>query len=275
MSNITLDDRDLSVLASLRRGPATVEALADAGGHSPGFLRDRLPELADKGLVRETDPEGYELTPSGMRLLAAASGERDERIDTPEHVERRIEALDLPPDEEDAVRTAFTFLRYWGEATASEIRNGVYSEHPAGYGSADEWWEWLEGALASLPDVEPPGTGETWQYAGVPLSAEATADGRQQIEDAGAGGYGSVEEALERRELSEGEENAVGEGFAFLRECDDATEAELRDRLAAESPVDVSADERWAKLRDALAALPEIEPPGAEGGTWRYREPDE
>lgn len=186
MSNITLDDRDLAVLATIRRERATVETLAEALQYPPDDLRERLAELEDNDLLRpagsdsdsgfgsDSDPnfanaEEYELTPSGMRVLATSRpGSSDERIDTPAPVQRRLEASDLRPDEEDAVRGAFAFLRYWGEATDAEIVDGVHSEQPAGYPSGKRWWnDLVRDVLADLPGVENPDgadAGGRWRY---------------------------------------------------------------------------------------------------------------
>jgi predicted transcriptional regulator len=140
--SITIDDRDRAMLEPLRDGAADVESLARAADCSPGYARSRLPDLADNGLVRRADDAGtYAITDSGKRVVAGSpAGAMDDRIDTPPAVEERIESFDLRPDREEAVRNAFSFLRYWGEATASEIVDAVYPENLAGFESRDAWW---------------------------------------------------------------------------------------------------------------------------------------
>jgi len=68
------------------------------------------------------------------------------------------------------------YLREHGTARKSDFTGEVYPEHPAGYGSADGWWNALgtgsttadsKGALADVAGVEKPPSGRpTWTYTG-------------------------------------------------------------------------------------------------------------
>lgn len=179
MGTITLDEQDEAVLERLRQGDADVEALAESVNADVEYLDDRLPELADNGLVERVD-DAYALTDDGARALEATPiGAKDDRIDTPPAVEERIEAFDLRPDREDALRNAFSFLHYWGEASGTEVIDGVYSENPAGFESEREWWtECVRDRLAELPTIEAPGsTDGLWRYEGTPVVEERTDDG--------------------------------------------------------------------------------------------------
>jgi DNA-binding Lrp family transcriptional regulator len=278
MGTITLDDRDRAVLEHLREtDAAAVDALAEATGVDIDDLRDRLPELADNGLVGRTAADAYELTDDGMRTVEATPvGAKDDRIDTPQAVEERIDGFDLRPDREEAVRNAFSFLHYWGEAVGSEIVDGVYSEDPAGFESEVEWWDdFVRDRLAELPSVEPPGSDdEPWRYAGTPIVEKRTEDGRTAPP---ADGFErtSVKFALERLDLDDEERRAVRGAFDRLLVEGTVTESEFRGEVYPDREAGYGSVSEWLDdcLRPALEALPGVERIHEEGGAerWRYR----
>ena len=283
MGTITLDDRDRAVLERLRESDADAapDALADAADVDAGYLRERLPELADNGLVARTDGDAYELTDDGMRAVEATSvGAKDDRIDTPPAVEERIGSFGLRPDREEALRNAFSFLHYWGEATGSEIVDGVYTENPAGFESEPEWWTGLvRDRLAELPTVEPPASeGEPWRYADTPVVEKRTDDGRVAPRT-DVSERSSVRFALERLDLGTEERRAVRRAFDRLIAEGTVSASELQEEVYPDHEAGYgSADEWWeACLRPALEALPGVErQEGEEGeregeGRWRYR----
>lgn len=276
MGNITLDDRDRAVLERLCQGDADVETLAAAASCGAADLRERLPELADNGLVEQTDG-GYAVTDSGRRaILASPAGTRDNRIDTPPDVEERIESLDLRTDGEAAVRTAFTFLQYWGEAFGGEIVDAVYSENPAGFESREAWWEWVREHLEALPSVEPPrSTDRQWRYSGTPIVEKHTDDGRLVLEGS-ASSRSSARFALEHRDLDAGERTAVGAAFDLLVREGELTADEIENRAYPDHDAGYeSASEWWNDLvRPALESLPGVEQSdGAD--VLAYRQTDE
>lgn len=178
MVTITLDDRDEAVLERLRRDDTDVESLAESVGVDAEYLRDRLPELADNGLVERVDGEEYALTDHGTRAVAEPIELAAERMETPPDVDEHVRSLELRPDREAALRDAFSFLRYWGQAYGSEIVDAVYDETPAGYDSGRAWWDdCVRERLAALPSVEPPASDdEPWRYDG-PSVVEERSDG--------------------------------------------------------------------------------------------------
>lgn len=277
--NITLDARDEAVLRRLRRGDAAVGTLADATSCAPGYLRDRLHDLADNGLVRRVADDRYTITDSGRRAVSGTpAGAMDHRIDTPDAVESRLRSFDLRADREAAVRGAFAFLRYWGEALPAEILDAVYSETPAGYPTAEAWWaDLVADHLAALPFVDPGESWEdSWRYTGTPSVERDARDGRSGP----ATGPGptdpfplaSVRDALERRDVSDAERAAIRRAFATLAHegeasADTLQRAALRGADAgAESP-----GERWETVREGLDQLPGVERTGSGDG-WRYRQ---
>ena len=195
MTSNTLDELDRAVLESIADGRKTVDALETRFDAPRERLEERLAQLVENGLARSTAAEGYELTENGRRVMSATPrGTKDDRIDTPAQVDRAIEESDLPPDEAAAVRSAFSFLQYWGEATTAEILDATYSEAPAGYDAPRRWWdECVRDRLAGLPDVAQTGLETVGGGDGTPETsdgtreaddcAQETDDGRREIDD--------------------------------------------------------------------------------------------
>ncbi|SFS96988.1 hypothetical protein [Halostagnicola kamekurae] len=158
MSSNTLDALGRAILETLDEGPTSIDTMEATFDTAPETLESHLQQLIDNALVREAPDGRYELTDNGRRLLRATpTGEYVDRTDIPPPVERAIASFSLPPDEEQAVRTAFSFLAYWGDATTAELVDGCYSESPAGYETPEEWWaHCIEDRLEGVPLVDAP-----------------------------------------------------------------------------------------------------------------------
>lgn len=283
MANNTLDERDRAILERLHGGPADAESLVDTANASAEDIRDRLSRLADNGLVERVEG-GFALTDDGERVVAASpAGVRDNRIDTPDAVEAAIESLDLRPDRADAVRDAFAFLHYWGEASERELVDGVHTENPADFDDSEAWWAFVAERLAELPSVEPPDSGEeTWRYEGTPVVAEQTEDGRL-ILGPEATQHSSAKFALEELSVEGEEREAVRAAFDRLSREGEAEAAELRENVYPDRDAGYdSADEWWAFVADRLASLPGVEQRDGsdssgdgDGAVWEYRETDD
>ena len=279
MVSITLDDRDRSVLVRLRDGAADVDSLAESVTADADYLRDRLPELADNGLVEPTGDGSYELTDDGERTVAATGdGSDDDRVDTPPKVEGRILSFDAPPEAQDAVRGAFAFLQYWGEASSAEVIDGVYSEYPAGYADEREWWrECVRDRLAELPTVEPPAsTGENWRFEDTPVVDRGTDDGRV-APDADVDGRTSAKFALERLDLTDAERRAARRVFDLLVELESVSATEAKEQVYLEYDAGYGSPDAWWDdcVRPALESLPGVERVDGERERWRYRATDD
>lgn len=279
MGNVTLDDRDRSILELLRSEPAAVDALAGSLDVDPEYLRSRLPELADNGLVSGTGGDTYALTDDGSRVLeATATGSRGDRVDTPPAVEGRVLAFDLQPAQEAALRGAFAFLQYWGEASSAEVIDGVYSEHPAGYADARAWWrDGVRDRLAELPLVDPPSPDdERWRFEGTPVVERGSGDGRV-VAGADVAGRTSARFALERLDLTAAERRAVRRVFDRLVELGEVSSTAAEEQVYPEHDAGYGSPESWWDdlVGPALGELPGVERVDGERERWRYRATDD
>lgn len=271
-SNPTLTDTDLTVLAVLRDGSAGTETLAERAGLAPGSLDDRLEFLTDNGLVRATDG-AYELTDSGRQVLrASGDGAGDSSPDVPPEVVEALEDRGLRADRLDAVCEAFAFLRYWGRATAAELKDGAFSEAPLEYETAEAWWtEFVRDHLAAAPMVEPAAEdGEFWTFAGTPGVADLGGDDRSARSVRGADDadpYASATEALIDIGLTDDERLAATGALAALQRGTRETAA-LR-RAAKAAPTDDPPSDEWldTTLFDVLDRLPGVVRTGEK---WDY-----
>ncbi|AHG05335.1 hypothetical protein HALDL1_12545 [Halobacterium sp. DL1] len=278
MASNTLDDRDRAILERLHGEETDVESLAGTVNASPEQIRERFPRLLDNGLVEQVREDTYALTEDGQRVVAASpAGTQDNRIDTPADVEAAIQSFDLRPDREEAVRNAFAFLHYWGEATAPEIVDAIFPEDPAEYDDSDAWWaDLVSDRLAALPSVDAPDSpnGE-WQFEGAPIVDQRTDDGRLLLGPKG-NRRNSVKFALERLPIEDDERQAIRAVFELLAERDEATAAEFREQVYPERDAGYeSPDEWWGFVQDHLAELPGVERTGdGDDALWRYRRTD-
>jgi hypothetical protein len=274
----TLTGTDRDVLAELVDRSADRAALARAVGVPVEDLADRLSFMADNGLVRETDGE-YGLTDDGRRVLRApGDGSADDAIDAPEAVVWALQARGLRADRLDAVLSAHAFLRYWGTATAAEIKDGVFSEVPLGFETAEEWWtEFVRAHLREVPDVEAPADEDGfWRFAGRPGVADLSEGGRRMLFGRGGGGrarHASAREAAAELELTDAERLAVGAALATLQRAQ-AGDREVDGGALRDAAGDVRAggaeyDEGWldGEFLDALGRLPGVV---RSDGRWRY-----
>jgi predicted transcriptional regulator len=264
MRTITLTDEDVAVLSALREGPTRTATLADAVDADHPTLDERLTGMTDVGLVHETG-NGYTLTESGQRILnAPANRTTDSRIDTSPAIEQALSNLDIRPDLEAAVRSAFVFLAYWGEATESEIKEAIYKEHPAGYESRDEWWrDGVSERLVALPGVTHLADERSWQYVEDNGIDRHATDGRHVLGPPPV--YGSVRHVIEDLGYDTSETAAMRAVFALLYETNAATKRDIKAVYDDHPAGHASADEWWRKCID----------PGIDGLPSVVRHPDD
>lgn len=288
MESNTLDDLGRSVLEAIDDRRVGLETLASETEAPRGELDARLEQLLDNALVREVDGGEYERTENGRRVLEATPvGSHDDRIDVPENAERTLEDDSLRADEERAVRSAFAYLRHWGEVTTAELVDGVYSEAPAGYDTAEAWWGCcVRDRLEAVPDVrfDPEETPSgRWRYAGeAVVDTPEDDDGRAVADPASAPpSVGSVRHAIETSALDDSGRTVARTAFEVLCEDGPASAAELVERAVGNlrsetASTVVDAGDLADRLSEIFAASPEVErAPGAgDGPGWRYAGPD-
>lgn len=271
-----LEDRDRHLLGALGTEARTVSTIGAILEVSADEVSARLDTLADNGLVHKLDDDRYERTESGRRVLVAeGSGAVDGRIDTSTAVEETLESYDLRADENEALRRAYGFLRYWGAVTDAEIADAVYSEVPAGHDSQQEWFDdVISQRLGALPDVKPPESEESqWRYTGRAGATDAVADGRRVLTQTHPG-FGDVRHAIETLDLDEAERAAARAAFAYLYHQRETTADDIRSDLYPTHPAGYdSADAWWETLVvEVFEELPGVVRTG--DCRWRYRSVD-
>lgn len=224
--------------------------------------------------LRESDRRLLALLGTDTRPVAALAdaGDAADRVDTSPEVETALDALGLGPDETDAVRKSFAFLRYWGRVTAEEVADAVFPEAPAGRETPTAWWEGLvRDSLSTLPDVVAPTTPDgEWRYAN-PAEADDGADGRRVLSKLHPV-YGDVRHAVASLDLTDAEREAARAAFTVLYRRESVTERDVSDAVYADHPAGYPSPDAWwgGFLRATFDALPGVE---RVDGAWRYRRP--
>jgi hypothetical protein len=265
MGTINLSDEDEAVLEQLSEGRNIPKNLAATVSYDPSTLAEQLDLMADNDLVRDVGHGVYELTESGRRVLAApGDASVDNRIDTPASVEQTLDEFGLPVECEEAVRKAFTFLRLWEEATATEIKDGVYDEKPADYASADEWWEQcVRDHLATLPHIEQPSSNdEVWMFTDPRSAVESTANGRRMLDsDTEYIPPTSAKHTIEKLTDDDGRQEAVLAAVEHIRQQGEMSVADIKETVYDSHPAGYESPDDWWEqcVRDILEEVPSIE----------------
>jgi len=142
--------------------PVTASDVMEAVGCSRRTAHNKLNELVDQGMV-ETRKVG-----SRSRVWWIPIEELAEPA-----VERLVQEMDLPGTgkkleaRREALLTAYRYLQQYPEAKKSDFLQEVFPENPAGYETAEGWWNTIQPALAQLPGVDPPKErGHIWHFLG-------------------------------------------------------------------------------------------------------------
>jgi hypothetical protein len=156
------DDRD-----DLAR-PLTASDVMAALGCSRRTAHNKLSALVDRGTLRTRKvgarsrvwwvPMERGPTPDDDRPLAVDNAIRDAALPgSGPTLEARREALSA----------AYDYLAANPEAKKADFLRDVYHDFPAGYESAEAWWNALQPALKQLPGVDPPAErGHLWHFLG-------------------------------------------------------------------------------------------------------------
>ncbi|CQR49790.1 MULTISPECIES: helix-turn-helix domain-containing protein [Haloferax] len=117
-----------------------------------------------------TDPA----SPSETGASGEADGPDDsDALDHPPAVSSAIERADLPGSgpmldaRREALSAAYQYLTDHPEAKKADFLRDVYHDYPAGFESAEGWWNAIQPALKQLPGVDPPEErGHIWHFLG-------------------------------------------------------------------------------------------------------------
>lgn len=97
----------------------------------------------------------------------------DAASETDLSIETIAERTDLPGTgktleaRHEALIAAYEYLKEYPEAKKSDFLQDVFPENPAGYETAEGWWNAIQPALAELPGVNPPEErGHIWHFLG-------------------------------------------------------------------------------------------------------------
>lgn len=264
MRNPSLTEFDLAVLAELYRSSEETATLAQSVDIRPNQLSARLLFMEDNGLVQKHG-DTYVLTASGSRVLRTPGSETaDDSIDVPQSVQWLLQSRGLRADRLDAVLATFAFLRYWGKATAAELKDGVFSEVPLEYETTERWWmNLIRDHLAAVPIIEPP-TNESgfWRFTGTPGLADLNENGWKVVFGRGADlpqRYASATEAMVDMGVTDMERLAIGAALATLQRERETDIKSLRTAAATARTKDESVDSDVADVvPDILVRLPGI-----------------
>lgn len=93
--------------------------------------------------------------------------------DVPLAVRNAMDEADLPGTGEtlverrEALRAAYDYLVEHPSAKKSDFLQEVFPENPAGFETAEGWWNAIQPALKDLPGVDPPEErGHIWHFLG-------------------------------------------------------------------------------------------------------------
>jgi hypothetical protein len=152
--------------------PLTANDVMEELDCSRRTAHNKLNELVERGhlATRKVGARGR------VWWVPMESGGADPRFDAAGRepsVDAEIERADLPGSGEtlerrrEALRAAYDYLSEHPDASTAAILEEVFPEHPAGYETADEWWEHIEPALKDLPNVDVADDRDhAWHYVG-------------------------------------------------------------------------------------------------------------
>ncbi|QZX99984.1 helix-turn-helix domain-containing protein [Halobaculum rubrum] len=148
--------------------PVTASDVMDAVDCSRRTAHNKLNELVEEGIL-ETRKVG-----SRSRVWWTPIDNSDREAHGEDILGRGpVEEVDLPGTGEtlqarrDALVAAYEYLRVYPEAKKSDFLKEVFPDHPAGFETAEGWWNAIQPALAELPGVDPPKErGHIWHFLG-------------------------------------------------------------------------------------------------------------
>lgn len=159
-----------------RARPLTANDVMEALECSRRTAHDKLNELVDEGILesRKIGARGRVWwIPIGTGAGGGSGSGSEEAVQRPLAVEQRVRDMELPgsgprlQDRQEAILAAYDYLRAHPSAKKSDFLGEVYPDHPAGFSTAEGWWNVVQPALKKLPQVDPPKErGHIWHFLG-------------------------------------------------------------------------------------------------------------
>lgn len=151
--------------------PLTANDVMDELGCCRRTAHNKLEVLVERDVLatRKVGARGrvWWVPLDGDRGDAAAGVERESAVET------SIASADLPvggeglDEQREALRAAYDYLSENPNATEADFLTEVFPEHPAGFKTADKWWDAIRPALEDLPNVDVETDREhVWRFAG-------------------------------------------------------------------------------------------------------------
>lgn len=152
-----------------RARPLTADDVMAALDCSRRTAHNKLNELVDQGVLRTR-----KVGARGRVWWIPIDGEGDEGTESRfETVRLAMEDVELPGTGEtlqarrEALLAAYDYLRDNPTAKKADFLREVFPDNPAGYETAEGWWNTIQPALKQLPGVDPPEErGHIWHYLG-------------------------------------------------------------------------------------------------------------
>lgn len=145
--------------------PLTATDVMKAVDCSRRTAHNKLNELVERGVL--------ETRKVGSRSRVWWTPIERPRESTESEIEELVADVDLPGtgktlvSRQEALIAAYEYLKKHPEAKKSDFLQDVFPENPAGFETAEGWWNAIQPALADLPGVNPPKErGHIWHFMG-------------------------------------------------------------------------------------------------------------
>ncbi|MFB6107336.1 MAG: ArsR family transcriptional regulator [Haloplanus sp.] len=152
-----------------RARPLTASDVMEALDCSRRTAHNKLEVLVERGTLA-TRKVGAR---SRVWWVPMPRGPSETDADRPLAVSNAIRDANLPGSgptleaRREALSAAYDYLTDHPEAKKADFIRDVYHDQPAGYESAEAWWNALQPALKQLPGVDPPEErGHLWHFLG-------------------------------------------------------------------------------------------------------------
>lgn len=151
--------------------PLTADDVMAALECSRRTAHNKLNELVDDGVL-ETRKVGARSRVFWIPIERSVdTAGPDDGLPLP--VRSAMDDADLPgsgttlADRRQALRASYDYLVEHPGAKKSDFLQDVFPDHPAGFETAEGWWNAIQPALKDLPGVEPPEErGHIWHFLG-------------------------------------------------------------------------------------------------------------